>query len=199
MKLKVSECYLSSGIKISGLYEIQPQVYTDSRGYFLEFYNEKDFEEAGLSVSFVQDNQSKSVKGVLRGLHFQKENTQAKLIRVSYGKVYDVVVDLREGSQTFGKFYGTILDSEKQNMLYVPKGFAHGFLVLSDYAETIYKCSDYYNPKSESGIKWNDSKLAINWNDFINPDEIILSDKDKNNPAFDASKKYFDLNGKWLG
>ena len=199
MKFKLSDCLLPNGIKIQGLYEIQPQLYTDDRGFFLEYYNQKDFYEAGLTMKFVQDNHSKSSYGVLRGLHFQKENTQGKLIRIIHGKVYDVVVDLRKNSESFGRYFGIILDSEKQNMLYVPKGFAHGFLVLSESAETIYECSDFYNPSAESGIDWQDPMLAINWSDYINLENIILSEKDKKNPPFDKSKNYFDLDGKWIG
>lgn len=199
MKFDINECWLSDGNKIEGLYEILPRKFTDERGWFLEYYNERDFFSAGLKMKFVQDNHSRSEKGVLRGLHFQTNHTQGKLIRISYGKVYDIVVDLRNESKTFGNYFGIILDSEKQNMLYVPKGFAHGFLVISDFAESVYKCTDYYSPEYESGIKWNDESISVNWNEYIAPEKIILSEKDKNNPAFDKSKKYFDNQGNWIG
>lgn len=199
MSFEFNECFLPDGIKIEGLYEVIPQVFKDERGSFLEFYNEKAFFSAGLTARFVQDNNSSSVKGVLRGLHFQKENTQAKLIRTSIGKVYDVVVDLRNQSKSFGRFFGIILDSEKHNMLYIPKGFAHGFLVLSDYAETIYKCSDFYMPAAEAGIIWNDFELAVNWNDYYNSDKMIISAKDMKNPCFNKAQKYFDIDGNWIG
>ena len=137
---------------IEGLYIIQPGVFGDSRGYFMETYNYNDFKAAGLDMVFVQDNQSLSSKGVLRGLHYQKEHTQGKLVRVTSGEVFDVAVDIRKGSKTYGKWAGVVLSAEKKNMFYVPEGFAHGFYVLSDTAEFNYKCTDFYDPSSEAGI-----------------------------------------------
>ena len=199
MPFQFNTCALSDGLQIKGLYEIQPKVFGDSRGYFFESYNERDFFDAGLKMKFVQDNQSMSTKGVLRGLHFQTAHPQGKLVRVISGKVYDVAVDLRCGSVTFGKYYGVILDSEKQNMFYIPKGFAHGFYVLSDYALSSYKCTDFYDSKGEEGLMWNDPVIAIDWNAFSSGVFPLLSEKDKNHPAFDKYKKYFDLNGNWIG
>ena len=147
----------------------------------------------GITTEFVQDNQSISKKGVLRGLHFQKNHPQAKLVRVVSGKIYDVAVDLRNNSPTFAKYFGLILDSEKNNMLYISEGFAHGFYVLSDTAIVSYKCSDFYHPEDEDGIIWNDKTLSINWKnecDFINP---VLSEKDLNRPVFDKEKIYFNF------
>ena len=148
---------------INGVYIIEPTVFGDNRGYFMETYSKKDFEEIGLNYDFVQDNQSKSKKGVLRGLHFQKENSQAKLVRCIKGEVFDVVVDLRQGSLTYGKWEGVRLSEENKKMFMIPKGFAHGFLVLSDEAEFTYKCDDIYNPTAEGGLAWNDKEVAIEW------------------------------------
>ncbi len=148
---------------IDGLYVIEPTVFEDNRGYFMETYSKRDFEEIGIKSEFVQDNQSKSVKGVLRGLHFQKEFPQAKLVRVIKGEVYDVAVDIREGSETYGKYYGVILTKENKLQFFIPRGFAHGFLVLSDEAEFVYKCDDFYHPGDEGGIKWDDKKIGIEW------------------------------------
>lgn len=161
---------------------IKPQVFRDDRGFFLEAYSEKIFKKNGIATDFVQDNHSLSLKkGVLRGLHFQSPpNTQAKLVRVTRGKVYDVIVDLRKSSETFGKWEGFELSSENFHMLFVPKGFAHGFITLEDNTEFQYKCDAYYDKESEGGIIWNDPDLNINWN-FENP---ILSDKDKLLPKF---------------
>lgn len=166
---------------IEGLYVIKPTVYEDERGFFLENYNKRDFKELGITNEFVQDNHSKSKKGVLRGLHFQKENPQAKLVRVIKGKVFDVAVDLRKNSSTYGKYYGVILSEENKLQLFIPKNFAHGFLVLSEEAEFTYKCDDYYNPSDESGIIWNDSKININWPLEVigGINKVIQSDKDK--------------------
>ena len=138
--------------KLPGVVIIQPQVFGDSRGYFMETYSKPDFEEVGITNEFVQDNQSKSKKGVLRGLHFQKENTQAKLVRCIKGEVFDVAVDLRPGSSTYGKWEGVILSEENKKMFMIPRVFAHGFLVLSDEAEFVYKCTDFYNGEDEGGI-----------------------------------------------
>jgi dTDP-4-dehydrorhamnose 3,5-epimerase len=171
---------------IEGLYEIQPKVFGDSRGYFFEVYSERDFKEAGLSMSFVQDNQSRSVRGVLRGLHFQKTHPQGKLVRVIEGEVFDVAVDLRPGSPTRGRWHGVTLSGETQNQFYIPEGFAHGFLVLSQTAVFAYKCTDFYYPEDEGGLFWNDPALGIAW-----PDpgmEYVLSDKDKKLPGFDEAR-----------
>ena len=148
---------------IEGLYVIEPAVHGDERGYFMETYSKRDMLEAGLDLEFVQDNQSMSVKGVLRGLHFQKEFPQGKLVRVIKGKVFDVAVDLREGSATYGKWYGIELSEENKKQFYIPEGFAHGFLVLSDVAEFCYKCTDFYHPGDEGGLAWNDPEIGIEW------------------------------------
>jgi dTDP-4-dehydrorhamnose 3,5-epimerase len=163
---------------IEGLFEIKPKCFGDHRGYFMETYNYEDFNKAGLSMKFVQDNQSSSKKGVLRGLHFQVNHPQGKLVRVLKGQVFDVAVDLRAGSKTYGKWHGVLLSEENKKQFYVPKGFAHGFLVLSEEAEFTYKCTDFYHPEDEGGILWNDPDLGIEWP--ISPDmEIITSEKDK--------------------
>lgn len=148
---------------IQGLCVIEPTVHGDSRGYFMETYNENDMKEAGLDMVFVQDNQSCSTKGVLRGLHFQKSFPQGKLVRVIKGSVYDVAVDLRSNSETYGKYYGIELTEENKKQFYIPQGFAHGFLVLSDIAEFCYKCTDFYHPGDESGMAWNDPEIGIQW------------------------------------
>jgi dTDP-4-dehydrorhamnose 3,5-epimerase len=142
-------------------------VHGDNRGYFMETYNQRDMEEAGLHMVFVQDNQSCSTKGVLRGLHFQKEFPQGKLVRVIKGKVFDVAVDLRKGSETYGKWYGVELTEENKKQFYIPEGFAHGFLVLSDVAEFCYKCTDFYHPGDEGGLAWNDPKIGIEWPELV--------------------------------
>lgn len=156
-QIKVSKC------PIEGLYIIEPAVYGDSRGYFMETYNQNDMHEAGLDMAFVQDNQSMSTKGVLRGLHFQKEYPQGKLVRVIKGKVFDVAVDLRAGSSTYGKWYGVELTEENKKQFYISEGFAHGFLVLSDVAEFCYKVTDFYHPGDEGGLAWNDPEIGIQW------------------------------------
>ncbi len=148
---------------IKGLYVIEPTVHGDKRGYFMETYNLNDMREAGLNMTFVQDNQSASVKGVLRGLHFQKQYPQGKLVRVIRGSVFDVAVDLREGSETFGKWYGIELTAENHRQFYISEGFAHGFLVLSDEAEFCYKVTDFYHPGDEGGLAWNDPAIGIEW------------------------------------
>lgn len=148
---------------IEGLCVIEPAVHGDSRGYFMETYNQNDMKEVGLDLVFVQDNQSSSSRGVLRGLHFQKEHPQGKLVRVIRGRVYDVVVDLRKGSDTYGKWHGVELSEENKKQFYVPKGFAHGYLVLSDWAEFCYKCTDFYHPGDEGGLVWNDPDIGIQW------------------------------------
>ncbi|WP_032122633.1 dTDP-4-dehydrorhamnose 3,5-epimerase [Clostridium amazonitimonense] len=168
---------------IEGLYIIEPKIFGDHRGYFMETYNYNDFKAAGLDMVFVQDNQSKSRKGVLRGLHFQKKFPQGKLVRVIKGEVFDVAVDLRKDSKTYGKWYGVVLSEENNKQFYVPEGFAHGFLVMSEEAEFVYKCTDFYHPEFEGGIVFNDPDIGIKWplNDI---EEVLLSEKDKNAPSF---------------
>ena len=165
---------------------IQPTVFGDNRGYFMETYNYNEFKELGLDMVFVQDNQSKSTKGVLRGMHYQKEHTQGKLVRVISGKVYDVVVDIRKDSKTYGQWYGATLSAEKKNMMYVPEGFAHGFYVLSDTAEFLYKCTDFYDPSSEAGIMWNDPMIRIDW-PIPEGETPIISEKDTKHPNFSSA------------
>ncbi len=148
---------------IEGLCVITPVVHGDSRGYFMETYSQRDMAEAGFDITFVQDNQSMSTKGVLRGLHFQKQYPQTKLVRVIRGAVFDVAVDLREGSATFGMWHGELLTAENQRQFLIPKGFAHGFLVLSDEAEFCYKCDDFYHPDDEGGLAWNDPAIGVQW------------------------------------
>lgn len=148
---------------IEGLCVITPTVHGDNRGYFMETYSQRDMVEAGIDIEFVQDNQSSSTKGVLRGLHFQKNYPQTKLVRVIKGSVYDVAVDLRADSKTYGKYYGVELTEENKKQFLIPKGFAHGFLVLSDTAEFCYKCDDFYHPNDEGGLAWNDPEIGIDW------------------------------------
>lgn len=152
---------------IEGLYVIEPTVHGDNRGYFMETYNLRDMEEAGLNMTFVQDNQSMSTKGVLRGLHFQINHPQGKLVRVIKGRVFDVAVDLRKESDTYGKWYGVELSEENKKQFYISPGFAHGFLVLSDVAEFCYKCTDFYHPNDEGGIAWNDPTIGIEWPEVV--------------------------------
>ena len=168
--------------EIDGVIIVEPTVYGDSRGYFTEVYQKENFIKGGIDVDFVQDNQSKSVKGVLRGLHFQKTYPQSKLVRCIKGAVYDVAVDLREGSQTYGKYVGILLTEENKKQFFIPKNFAHGFLVLSDEAEFAYKVDDFYHPNDEGGLLWNDPDINIEW-PIAEGMEIILSDKDKVNPT----------------
>jgi dTDP-4-dehydrorhamnose 3,5-epimerase len=162
---------------IEGLFEIQPKIFGDSRGYFFEAWSDRDFAAAGLDAHFVQDNQSRSVKGVLRGLHFQKTHPQGKLVRVIEGEVFDIAVDIRPGSPTLGKWHGVTLSGEKQNQFYIPQGFAHGFLVLSETAVFAYKCTDFYHPEDEGGIIWNDPAIGVKWPDLGM--EYMLSEKDR--------------------
>lgn len=166
---------------IAGLKVIEPAVFGDARGYFMETYNYNDFAEAGIDCTFVQDNQSASRKGVLRGLHFQINYPQDKLVRVVRGQVYDVAVDLREDSETFGKWFGVILSEENKKQFFIPKGFAHGFVVLSDYAEFCYKVTDFYHPNDEGGLLWNDSNIGVKWPmpEGMREEDLILSDKDR--------------------
>lgn len=171
-KIKVTRC------DIEGLCVIEPTVFGDERGYFMEIYNQNDFKAEGLDMVFVQDNQSMSVKNVLRGLHFQKQYPQGKLVRTVKGSVFDVAVDLRSRSSTYGKWFGVELSDENKKQFYIPEGFAHGFVVLSDVAEFVYKCTDFYHPGDEGGILWNDPDIGINW-PVEDTSKLILSDKDK--------------------
>ncbi|MEG0687946.1 MAG: dTDP-4-dehydrorhamnose 3,5-epimerase [Hungatella sp.] len=171
-KIKVTPC------EIEGLVIIEPSVFGDERGYFMETYNQNDFREAGLNMVFVQDNQSMSVKGVLRGLHFQKQFPQGKLVRVVRGSVFDVAVDVRKGSKTYGQWFGVELSAENKKQFYIPEGFAHGFLVLSEEAEFCYKCTDFYHPGDEGGIAWNDPEIGIDWPMEENM-QLIISEKDQ--------------------
>jgi len=168
---------------ISGLFEIQPKVFSDSRGYFFEAWSRRDYEAAGIDAPFVQDNQSRSVKGVLRGLHFQKTHAQGKLVRAIEGEVFDVAVDLRAESPSRGKWHAVVLSGEKQNQFYIPAGFAHGFLVLSDTAVFAYKCTDFYYPEDEGGIVWNDPVIGIKWPELGM--DYLLSEKDRKLPGYD--------------
>ena len=174
--------------KIKDVFIITPTVFGDNRGYFMESYNESEFKAAGLDYTFVQDNQSSSRKGVLRGLHFQKTFPQAKLVRVLRGEVFDVAVDLRRDSATYGQWVGVHLSEENKRQFMVPRGFAHGFLVTSDYAEFAYKCDEFYHPEDEAGIIYNDPEIAVEWPDV---GEIILSEKDKKHPTLNLSKISF--------
>lgn len=175
--------------KIKGVYIIDVKTYGDHRGYFMETYKESDFAAAGLDYKFVQDNQSSSKKGVLRGLHFQKTHPQAKLVRVLSGEVFDVAVDLRKNSETYGQWVGVLLSGENHRQFMIPRGFAHGFVVVSDYAEFAYKCDDFYHPDDEGGIMWNDPDIGIEWGDVSN---VILSEKDKHHPLLKDCKFAFE-------
>ena len=171
-KITVTPC------DIEGLYVIEPTVFKDERGYFVETYNQNDMKEAGLDMVFVQDNQSMSTRGVLRGLHFQKQFPQGKLVRVVRGKVFDVAVDLRSDSKTYGKWFGVELSAENMIQFYIPEGFAHGFLVLSDEAEFCYKCTDFYHPGDEGGLAWNDPEIGVGW-PLEEGVDLIISEKDQ--------------------
>ena len=173
---------------IEGLYVITPTVFGDNRGYFMETYNVADFKEAGIDCEFVQDYQSASRKGVLRGLHFQLQYPQDKLVRVIRGTVFDVAVDLRDGSDTYGKWFGVRLSEENKKQFFIPKNFAHGFLVLSDYAEFCYKVTDFYHPNDEGGLMWNDPEIGVDWPmpEGMTAEDLILSDKDQVNDSYDA-------------
>lgn len=174
---------------IEGVIVVDVKSYGDDRGYFMETYKKPDFVKGGIDVDFVQDNQSSSTKGVLRGLHFQINHPQSKLVRVVSGEVFDVAVDLREGSPTYGKWEGVILSAENKRQFFIPRGFAHGFLVLSDTAEFCYKCDDIYHPNDEGGLMWNDPAIGIEWpalqgDEGFDETKVILSEKDKVHPAF---------------
>ena len=171
-KITVTPC------DIEGLYVIEPTVFKDERGYFVETYNQNDMKEAGLDIVFVQDNQSMSTRGVLRGLHFQKQFPQGKLVRVVRGKVFDVAVDLRSDSKTYGKWFGVELSAENMKQFYIPEGFAQGFLVLSDEAEFCYKCTDFYHPGDEGGLAWNDPEIGVEW-PLEEGVDLIISEKDQ--------------------
>lgn len=171
-KIKVTPC------GIEGLYVIEPKVFGDERGYFVETYNKQEFSEFGLDMEFVQDNQSMSGKGVLRGLHFQKRFPQGKLVRVLSGEVFDVAVDIRKGSETYGKWFGVVLSDENKKQFYVSEGFAHGYLVLSETAVFAYKCTEFYHPEDEGGIRWDDPDIGIEW-PLEEGVQVMLSEKDK--------------------
>ena len=174
--------------EIEGVFIIEPKVFGDNRGYFMETYNETDFVNAGLNYKFVQDNQSKSKKGVLRGLHFQKNYPQAKLVRVLEGEVFDVAVDLRKNSATYGKWVGVVLSEENKKQFMIPRGFAHGFVVLSESATFAYKCDEFYHPEDEGGIMYNDPNLGIVW---PYNGEVLLSEKDKKHPLLKEANIHF--------
>ena len=167
---------------LPGVVVIEPKVFGDKRGFFLETFRQDALQQAGINVTFVQDNHSRSTQGVLRGLHYQLKQTQGKLVRVTSGSVFDVAVDVREGSPTFGQWYGAELNEENMRMMYVPPGYAHGFVVLSESADFLYKCTDYYHPESEQGIAWNDPDIGIEWPIEALSSEVSLSEKDKTNP-----------------
>lgn len=186
----VSGNFTFTRTSIEGVIIVDVKAYGDSRGYFMETYKRPDFVKGGIGVEFVQDNQSSSVKGVLRGLHFQINHPQSKLVRVVSGKVFDVAVDLRKGSPTFGKWEGVVLSAENKRQFFIPRGFAHGFLVLSETAEFCYKCDDVYHPNDESGLMWNDPAIGIEWpamdgDDAFDASKLILSDKDQRHPGFE--------------
>ena len=176
---------------IEGVKIVDVNAYGDSRGYFMETYKQSDFVAGGIGCVFVQDNQSSSVRGVLRGLHFQTDHPQSKLVRVVSGKVFDVAVDLRKDSATYGKWEGVVLSAENKRQFFIPRGFAHGFLVLSDSAEFCYKCDDVYHPGDEGGLMWNDPKIGIEWpaldgDDHFDESQLVLSDKDRRHPPLSA-------------
>ncbi len=182
-KITVEKC------PIDGLFIITPAVFGDERGYFTETYNKRDMEEFELNMEFVQDNQALSKKGVLRGLHFQKEHPQGKLVRVLFGEVFDVAVDLRKNSPTFSKWFGVLLSGENMKQFYISEGFAHGYLVLSDSAVFAYKCTDFYHPNDEGGIMYNDADIAVEW-PIPEGMELTVSEKDKKWPGFKDAFKF---------
>ena len=174
---------------IEGVIVVDVKSYGDDRGYFMETYKQPDFAKGGIDVDFVQDNQSSSTKGVLRGLHFQINHPQSKLVRVVSGEVFDVAVDLREGSPTYGKWEGVVLSAENRRQFFIPRGFAHGFLVLSETAEFCYKCDDVYHPNDEGGLMWNDPVIGIEWpamqgDELFDESKVVLSAKDRIHPVF---------------
>jgi len=185
-KLMIETC------EIEGLKVITPEVRGDSRGYFMETYQYNDFKEVGIDMEFVQDNQSASRKGVLRGLHFQINHPQDKLVRVIKGEVFDVAVDLRKGSKTFGKWFGVLLSEENKKQFFVPKGFAHGFYVVSEYAEFCYKCSDFYHPGDEGGLMYNDPDIGVEW-PIPEGQELIFSERDT---KWKGLREYIETYGK---
>lgn len=182
--------FIFTETKIKGVFVIDVKSYGDHRGYFMETYKESDFCEAGLNYHFVQDNQSSSKKGVLRGLHFQRKFPQAKLVRALKGEVFDVAVDLRKGSDTYGQWVGAFLSEDNKRMLMIPRGFAHGFVVVSEYAEFSYKCDEVYHPEDEGGIAWDDPDVKVEWPDV---GTVILSEKDKKQPSLLKSKIEFEV------
>ena len=182
-KITVTPC------DIEGLYVIEPTVFKDERGYFVETYNQNDFREAGLDMVFVQDNQSMSVKAVLRGIQYQKEFPQGKLVQAVRGEVFDVDVYLRTGSRTYGKWFGVVISAENKKQFYIPEGFAHGFLVRSDEAEFAYKCTDFYHPGDEGGLAYNDPEIGIEW-PVTEGMELIISEKDKKWGGFKDTFKF---------
>jgi dTDP-4-dehydrorhamnose 3,5-epimerase len=179
-KIKITNC------EIQGLKIIEPTLFGDNRGYFMETYNYNDFCEKGISAQFIQDNQSSSSCGVIRGLHYQKKYPQAKLVRVIHGEVFDVAVDLRKGSKTYGQWYGIILSAENRKQFFIPEGFAHGFLVLSQFAEFVYKCTDFYHAEDEGGILWNDPHIGIKW-PISAETKLVISEKDQNWPQLNKA------------
>ena len=176
--------------EIDGVWIIQPKVYNDARGYFFEAWKKEEFEQHVGRVDFIQDNESKSSRGVLRGLHFQKNHTQGKLVRVTKGEVFDVAVDLRKESATYGRYVAVTLSADNNRQLYIPRGFAHGFLVLSETAEFAYKCDDFYHPEDEGGICWNDPTIAVQWPEVPS---LVLSEKDKKHPTLKECRMEFAL------
>lgn len=197
MKINKQEVYSNKNIIMEGVFQLQPQIFSDERGYFYETYNQNDFATIGITESFVQDNISTSNKDVLRGMHFQKKFCQGKLVQCLKGSIMDCIIDLRNSSRTFGQYAEIFLDEKNKNSLYVPKGFAHGYLVLSNTATIYYKCTNFYHPEEESGIIWNDKTVNIDWP--IKKESIILKERDVNFPDFDFYKSYFDINGNWIG
>ena len=186
-------CFEFVPSSIPDVVEIIPKVFSDRRGFFTEIWNKIDFRDAGLDVSFIQDNHSQSTKGVLRGLHYQTQHSQGKLVRVICGEIFDVAVDLRQWSNTFGQWVGKVLSAENRCMLWIPQGFAHGFYVMSESAEFIYKCTDYYAPEYEVTLRWNDPTLDIAW-PLVRDCQPILSQKDANSMLFSDAPKYMRSN-----
>jgi dTDP-4-dehydrorhamnose 3,5-epimerase len=176
-----------------GLFVIEPTTFGDDRGFFMESYTSVDFKAAGIDLAFVQDNHSRSHKGVLRGMHFQKQHPQGKLVRVTSGAIFDVVIDLRKGSPTFSRWFGVELSEENKKMLYIPRGFAQGFLILVDNTDLIYKCTDFYHPEDEGGLIWDDPVISVQWPLDKVGDNLIISEKDKKWPRFEVLDFFFDF------